>query len=244
MAVPARPADGRPGGVAAIIAGVGLLGVVGLEARRTSQGFQDADNPRVMLRYFEEHADLYTISGLLQILTGAMLVVTALALWRLTSVARPRLINSVGAAFGLLSAAFFFAQGVLRVQSPGTILHIAGLDEQAGLASYAAVQMAGTQGFGSSGGFALAIWAICVGIASWREPTLPRLLAGFAVLPTAFLLIGLLGSLYEAAQSLYLLYFASAALGLPVWCIGLGVVLLRLKSSTRGSTNGQPGDET
>lgn len=229
-----RAVHGRSGGVAAIVAGLGLLGVVGLEIRRTNLGFHDADDPRVMLGYFREHADLYVLSGLLQILTAVMLVAVAVAMWRSLTAPHPRLIDSVGTVFALFSAAYFFAQGVLRVQSPATVLHMGGLDEQAGVSAYAAVQMAGTQGFGSSGGFALAIWAICVGIASWRGPTLPRPLAGLAVLPAAFLLIGLLGALDEAAEGLYLLYVASAAFGLPLWCIGLGVVMLRLKSSEPG----------
>lgn len=226
---PFRSGEARGGGVAALWAGLGSLGVAGLEARRTSLGFEDADDPRVMLAFFREHADLYTTSGILLILVGIALAVAVLALLRVTSAADPGLLSSVGAVFGLFSAAFFFAQGALRVQSPETILHIANYDEASGLAAYAAVQMAGTQGLGSAGAFALAVWALAVAGATWRPRTLPRPVAVLAVLPATFLLIALLGSLVEAAEGLYLLYVGSVVLGLPLWCLGVGVALLRLK---------------
>lgn len=218
--------------MAAISAGLGFLGVAGLEARRTSLGFEDADNPRVMLDFFREHANLYTTSGILLILVGVALAVAVLVLLRVTSAADPGLLNPFGAVFGLFSSAFFFAQGALRVQSPETILHIANHDEASGRAAYAAVQMAGTQGLGSAGGFALAIWAIAVAAATWRARTLPRLVAVLAVLPAAFLLIALFASLVDAAEGLYLLYVASVVLGLPLWCMGVGVALLRLRPPT------------
>ncbi|MEX2290934.1 MAG: hypothetical protein WD794_11490 [Mycobacteriales bacterium] len=50
--------------MAAILAGVAALVVVALEARRTSLGFNDADDPRVMLSFFRQHPDVYTVSGL------------------------------------------------------------------------------------------------------------------------------------------------------------------------------------
>jgi hypothetical protein len=223
----------RLGGVAAILAGVAALVVVALEEHRSSLGFNDADDPRVMLRFFRQHPDVYTASGLALVVVGIGLAVAVVALWRVTSVADPGLLVRVGAVFGLFSSAFFFAQGVLRVQSPGTILHIADLDEQSGMAAYAAVQMAGTQGFGSAGGFSLAIWAIALALGTWRERTLPRALAVLAVPPAAFLLIGLLGSLIlsDTSQVLRLVYIASVVLGLPLWCMGVGAALLRLKPS-------------
>ncbi len=222
----------RQGGVAAILAGVGAFAVVGLEARRTSLGFNDADDPRVMLRFFREHPDLYTTSGIALVLVGIALAVAVLVLWRVTSAADPGLFVRIGAVFGLFSSAFFFAQGVLRVQSPGTILHIAGLDEESGMAAYAAVQMAGTQGFGSAGAFSLAVSAVALAVGTWRGRTLPRVVAVLAVPPAAFLLTGLLGPLTEASQALYLVYIASVVLGLPFWCMGVGVALLRLKPPT------------
>lgn len=225
-------AERRSGGVAALLAGLGAVGVVGLEARRSSLGFDNADDPRVMLEFFRQHADLYASSGLLLIVVGISLAVAVLALWRATSAADPGLLNALGAVFGLFSSAFFFAQGVLRVQAPETILHIADLDEASGLAAYAAVQMAGTQGLGSSGGFALALWAVAVAVATWPRRTLPRPVAVLAVLPAAFLLIGLLGPLVGESYGLYLLYLAGVLLGLPLWCVGVGVALLRLKPCT------------
>lgn len=233
--VPGLRADARRGGAAALIAGFAALGVTGLEARRGSLGFDDADDPRVMLMYFREHADLYVIGGLLQVLLGMAAATAVIALWRLTSAAAPTMLNAVATVFGLFSSACFFAQGVLRVQSPGTILHIAGLDEQSGRAAYAAVQMAGTQGLGSAGAFALALWAAGVAVATWRPGALPRPVAAMAVLPFGFVLIGLFGPLAEGADALYPLYVLSATVGLPLWCVAVGVALLRLARSATPS---------
>lgn len=72
----------RWGGVAALVAALAALGVVGLEARRSSLGFADADDPRVMPEFFRQHADLYTTNGLLLVLVGISLAVAVLALWR------------------------------------------------------------------------------------------------------------------------------------------------------------------
>lgn len=214
--------------------GISVLAVVGLEIRRQSLGFDDADNPHTMLSFFRQHPDLYTATGLLWILIAIGLVVVVLVLWRVILARGSGLLIPFGSVFGLFSAAFFFAQGVLRVQSPGTILHIASLNEESGLAAYAAVQMAGTQGFGSAGGFAFAVWAITVAVATWRARTLPRLVAVLALLPALFLLMGLLGPLTEASETseaLYLLYIGVGVFATPFWSIGLGVALLRVRAS-------------
>jgi hypothetical protein len=222
----------RAGGVAAIVAGFGAIAVAGLEARRTSLGFDDADDPRVMLAFFREHADLYTTSGIVLVLVAVALAVAVLALWRVTASENPGLLIRIGTVFGVFSSAFLFAQGALRIQSPATILHIASVDEQSGRAAYAAVQMAGTQGLGSAGGFALAVWAIAMAMGTWRARSLPRLVAVLAVLPAAYLLIALFGPLIAALGGLYPLYVVSVVVGVPAWCMAVGVALLRIRPST------------
>ncbi len=227
--------EARRGGLAAILVGIAALAVVGLEIRRQSLGFEDPDNPRTMLSFFRQYPDLYTATGILWVLIAIALVVVVLVLWRVIPAAGSGLLIPVGTVFGLFSSAFFFAQGVLRVQSPGTILHIANLNEESGEAAYAAVQMAGTQGFGSAGGLAFAVWAVAVAVGTWRARTLPRVVALLSVLPALFLLLVLFGGLTDVealnSQALYLLYLASVVVGLPLWCIGLGIVLLRGRAS-------------
>lgn len=228
----ARP-RGRPGGMASVTAGVAAVAVAGLEVRRMRLGFDDADDPQVMLAFFREHPQLYTATGVLWLLVGLAVVVAAVSLWQAVLAAQPGLMVSVGSVFGLVSGAFFFAQGALRLQSPGTILHIASLDEESGEAAYAAVQMAGTQGFGSAGGYALAIWATAVALGTWRSRALPRLVPALAVLPATFLFLGLVNGLYAVPEQLYLPYLAAVVAGLPLWCLGLGIALLRLESPGR-----------
>ncbi len=219
----------RPAGLASIVAGVGAVAVAWLENHRSSIGFNDADDPRVMLAFFREHREMYTSTGVLWMVIGVAVTAAVIGLWRSALAARPGIVVSVGSVFGLISGAFFFAQGVLRIQTPGTVLHIAGLDKGNGEAAYAAVQMAGTQGFGSAGGFALAIWASAVALGTLRSRALPRPVAVLAVLPALFLLMGVLGGLFGPLEELYLLYLAAVVVGLPLWCVGLGIALLLLK---------------
>lgn len=120
-------------------------------------GFRDADNPAVMISFLRQHSDVFTLTGLVSVLMGLSLVVAVISIWEIAPKGSGTMVLRVGTVFGPFSAVYFFGQGVLRVQSPGTLLHMAGLDPDWGIAGYLAVQMAGTQGLGSAGGFALSV---------------------------------------------------------------------------------------
>lgn len=218
----------RVGGAAAVAVALGLAGFFALEGYRGSLGFEDADNPAVMVDFLRQHSQLYTVMGLIFVVVAAAVIVAVLAVWRLASPSGTGFAMQFASIFGLFSAAFFFAQGVLRVQSPGTIIHIDNLSHESGLAAYAAVQMAGTQGLASSGAFALAIWGVGIAFGGFRTGVLSKPVVFLTTLPALFILTGLVAPLVGSPDGLYMLYMLSL-LGLMVWCLGLGIRLLRFQ---------------
>ena len=134
--------------------------------------------------------------------------------------------------FGLFAAAFFFGNGVIHIQAPGTLTYIESLNYEWGIAAYLAVQMAGTQGFGSAGIFALSIWVIGLSLVGWRSRSLPRPLALLGIMPALPWLMGFLARLELLPEGLWLLYIGSIILAIPLWSVVLGVFLLRSKSAT------------
>lgn len=195
-------------------------------------GFEDGDNPAVSLEFLSQHANLYFLSGVATVLAAITLTVAVLSI--ADTVLRPAssLMTRTSSTFGLFAAAFFFGNGVLHIQAPGTLVYIEGLNYDWGLSAYLAVQMAGTQGLGSASIFALSIWAIGLSLAGWHSCRLPRPLALLGILPALPWIMGFLGRLALLPDGLWLLYIGSIFLGIPVWSLVLGVFLLRWKSST------------
>lgn len=221
---------GLLGCIALLVVVVAYSTIWALEFYRGALGFADADNPATMIAFLREHPHIYTWSGIAFVAMGVALVLAVLAVRELLAHAPDAVVVRSAAVLGLFAAAFFFGQGVLRVQAPGTLMHMAGLGREWGHAAYLAVQMAGTQGFASAGGFALDLWVVGTSIAGLRHRTLPRFLAVLAVVPAAHLLLGLFGPLLDPLPgSAYVLYMASIP-GVIVWCIALAVALF-LRSS-------------
>lgn len=194
-------------------------------------GFEDGDNPAVSLEYLRQHANLYFLSGVAAVLAAITLTVAVFSI--ADTVLRPTssLLTRTSSTFGLFAAAFFFGNGVVHIQAPGTLIYIESLNHDWGLSAYLAVQMIGTQGLGSAGIFALSIWAMGLSLVGWRSRRLPRPLALLGILPALPWLMGFLGRLAMLPDGLWLLYIGSIFLGIPLWGVALGVFLLRQKST-------------
>ncbi len=191
-------------------------------------GLQDGDNPASSLAFITQSGDLYFLSGLAYALAGGVLVLATHSASDSLAAPTRSPFTKTASTFGLIAAAFFFAHGVLRIQSPGTLAYIASLDRDWGLSAYLAVQMSGTQGLASAGIFALSIWAVGVSTTIWLRRSLSRSLALLGVLPALPWIMGLLGRTQALPESLWLLYIGSIFLGIPIWSAGLGVALIRV----------------
>jgi hypothetical protein len=223
----------RIGGIAIIL--VALLYLISFVFSSPIVGFPDGDNPALSLEFLRQHSDFYFVSGMASVLAAITLTVAVLSVAETMLQPSSSLLMRTSSTLGLVAAAFLFAHGVLRVQSPGTLLYMDGLNHEWGLSAYLAVQMAGTQGLGSAGIFALSTWEIGLSLAGWRSRKLPRALSLLGILPALPWLIGLLGrlvSLESLPDALWLLYIGPIILGIPLWCVVLGVVLLRWKPTT------------
>jgi hypothetical protein len=219
----------RIGGIAIILFAV--LYFAGFVFASPIVGLEDGDNPAVSLEFLRQHSDFYFLSGIASVLAAITLIGAVLSIADTVLQPSSSLMTRVTSTLGLFAAAFFFGHGVLRIQAPGTLLYIEGLNHDWGLSAYLAVQMAGTQGLGSAGIFAFSTWAIGLSLAGWRSRKLPLALSLLGLLPALPWLMGLLGRLGFLPDNLWLLYIGSIILGIPLWCIALGVVLLRWKST-------------
>ena len=223
----------RIGGIAILLAA--LLYLASFAFASPLVGLEDGDNPAVSLEFIRQRSNFYFVSGMASILAATTPTVAVLSTADTVLQPSSSVMMRTTSTFGLFAAAFLFGHGILRIQSPGTLLYIEGLNHEWGLSAYLAVQMAGTQGLASAGIFALSIWAIGLSLAGWRSRKLPRALSLLGILPALPWLMGLLGRLGVLAslpEGLWLLYIGSIILGIPLWCAVLGVVLLRWKPTT------------
>jgi hypothetical protein len=216
----------RLGGIAIIVFAAAFLSFIALEMSRSTLGFEDADNPAVSMDFLSQHSNIYTLSGIASVVMAIALTVAVTSSTMAKPLAMTSSFEKTSMVFGLFSAAFFFGQGVLRVQAPGTLLHMEGLQRDWGLAGYLSVQMAGAQGFGSAGGFALSIWAVGICLANLWGRRFPLWLSVLGVAPATYLLVGLFGPLASFSDIVYMLYLGGI-IGLLIWCLVYGIVQLR-----------------
>jgi hypothetical protein len=61
---------------------------------------------------------------------GLSLTITVLSIYESFGKKASALIYRLGTLFALFAAAYFFANGVLRIQAPGTLLHMGNLNPE------------------------------------------------------------------------------------------------------------------
>ena len=208
--------------MASLLCSSALVYFAGFVLNSPLVGLEDGDNPASSLRFLREHPVVFFASGVASVLAAIALAVAVLSVSDLGLRAATSLGARFTAAFGLFAAAYFFAYGVLRMQSPGTLTFMADMNRAWGESAYLAVQMAGTQGLASAGIFALSIWSVGVSLMGWRSGTVPVALALLGVLPALPWAMGLLGRLAVLPESMWLVYIGSIILGIPLWGIAFG----------------------
>lgn len=138
---------------------------------------------------------------------------------------------------GIFSAAFLFIHGVVRL-SVEPLLYIDSLDRDWGEAAYLVVQVVGVHGFAQAGVFALCLWAIGISLIGLRTRALPVAVCLLGAIPVIRVLglLGPLGVLPDDMPDVLWIVFMVSIPGVMLWCLVLGLVLLRGRGAIRVPT--------
>ena len=202
-----------------------------LESTAPRLGFEDTDNPAVMVRFVREHPAVFVQAGTMLILMAISLTVAVLAVAEVVGAPFGALSLRSTSAFGLFSAAFFMFGGAVRIGSSGPLLHFAGLREEWGEGAYLAVQVF-SQALLIGGIFALCLWVVGLSLIGLRTEAIPLALCILGVFPAFRIVSGILGPL-RLLPEIGMLWVISIAsiFGTILWCLILGIVLLRRSGS-------------
>jgi hypothetical protein len=198
-----------------------------LESTPPRLGFEDTDDPAVMVAFIRQHPEVFVQAGTMLVLMAISLAIAVLAVEEMV---RPRS-GSVGvrstAAFGLFGASLFLLGGAVRIGSSGPLLHMADLRDTWGEGAYVAAQVV-SQAVLIGGVLAVCLWAVGLSLIGLRTKVIPLALCVLGVLPAFRLVSGLLGplGLLPDIGILWVISIASV-LGTILWCLVLGIVLLR-----------------
>jgi hypothetical protein len=196
----------------------------------------DTDDPAVGLEFLERSGVVVVLSGIAVLLVAGALVVAASAfevlLTRLSPGGTTSGIRAVAVA-AYVGAGLLALVGALRVSSPGTLTHIAGLNVEWGRTGYLVMHLVGTQGAGAGARLAISAWMIGIMILAVRRRVLPGWVFVLAPVPVVLLLaiIGPLLSMGFGAESVasgvaWIVLMLVFLVGVPLWCGLLGACLL------------------
>lgn len=206
-----------------------------LEITPVGLGFEDTDNPAVMLGFVRAHPDVYVNAGLALLVMAVALTAAVLAVADVAASRANSLALRSASAFGLFAAALFLVHAGIRIGSSGPLIHIAGLKDEWGEAAYVAAQVAG-QALSIGGIVGLCLWSVGLSLIGLRTKVFPLGLCVLGAFPAIRLVTGTLGPL-GLLPDIDGLWVISIALipGTMIWFLVLGLVLLR-----RGFASGEP----
>ena len=215
------------GALASIVFALAGIALFILETTPPRLGFEDTDNPAVMVRFVQAYPDVFIYAGLALILMAISLTAATLAVGDAFAPRSNPLAVRCVSAFGLLAAAFFLLSAALHIGASGPLLHMAGLRAEWGEAAYLAFNVA-NQASGIMGIFMLCAWAVGLSLIGLRTRVIPIALCALGILPAIRLVTGVLGPLGLLPDSEFLWIIGMASIpGVMVWCLVLGLVLLR-----------------
>ena len=217
----------KVGALALIVFAIAGFAWFTLELAPPNMGFEDTDSPSESLRFLRTNGQMYAQGGFALLLMAISLTIAVLAVSDSQASRADDMARRTTTAFGLFASAFFFMHGVLRL-SVEPLLYIDGLDRDWGEAAYLAMQMIGIHGFAQAAITAACLWVVGVALVGIRSRSLPIALCAIALIPAFRLLavLGPLGVLDGLPEETWFLFMASIP-GLLLWCLLLGIVLLR-----------------
>ncbi len=219
-----------------------LAGIVWfvLEGTPPRLGYEDTDDPAVMVGFIRQYPQVFVQSGTMLVLMAISLTIAVLAV---AEVVGPRS-GTVGlrstSAFGLFSAGLFLFGGSVRIGSSGPLLHMAGLREEWGEGAYLAAQVV-SQALLIGGILALCLWAVGLSLIGLRTKAIPLALCVLGVLPAFRIASGMLGPLGLLPDSDVLWIISIASIfGTILWCFILSLVLLRRSFGSTAEPAAEP----
>ena len=216
----------KMGGVAALIeAATFVVGFALFFTLMAPSGYGSTDGDPVQSVAFlaDNQAILYIWNLIIYVLFGIFLVVLALALYERLKAGAPAMAQTA-TAFGLIWAGLVIASGMVANISLGTVVDLYGKDPAQAASVWLALSSV-EEGLGGGNEIAGGLWVLLVSWAALWARGLPRALnylgmvIGVSGLLTVVPVLEVLGAVF--------------GLGLIVWFVWLGIVMLR--GSKRGS---------
>ena len=209
----------KMGGISALICAVTYLVSMGLLFTLLAPFADPAMDFTQFMDFFSANQTTIFIWHLLMYLVnGVFLVILALALFDRLKAGSPAMAQAA-TIFGLIWAALVFTSGLITNHGLNVVVDLYGKDP-AQAATVKLILDTVTMGIDSSDRFLGCLWVLLVSWAALRAEGLPKALNYFG------LVIGVAGLISTAAPALKELGFAFG-LGIIVWWIWLGIVMLR-----------------
>ena len=231
-------------GLATIVFALAGVSWFVLESTPPRLGFEDTDNPAVMVEFVRTYPEIFVQAGVALIIMAISLTVAVLAVAEVMRPGSSQVGLRSSSAFGLFAAGFFLFGGAIRIGSSGPLLHMAGLRAEWGEGAYLAAQVV-SQGVLGGGIVALCLWVVGLSVIGLRTKAIPLVLCILGVLPAFRLVTSTLGplGLLPDAEFLWLIGMASI-LGTILWCLLLGGVFLRRSLGSAVEPNDARGTAT
>lgn len=212
----------KMGGIAALIgAATNLLGAVVYAILLVPKGFgsEDPDPSRIVALLANNQAIMRLWLQIIWLVFGVCLIFLALALYERLKAGSPALAQVV-TAFTLIWAILVVVVGALSINNLSTVVELYGKNPAQAATVWLTLDSVET-GLGAGGGETIVtgLWFLLLSWAALQARALPRLLNYLGVV------VGLAGVLYVFTASDAVL--SVNALGLIVWFVWLGIVMLR-----------------
>jgi hypothetical protein len=212
----------KMGGIAALIgAATIILGAVVYATLLVPKGFgsNNPDPSRIVALLADNQATMRLWLQIIWLAFGACLIFLSLALHERLKAGSPELAQAV-TIFTLIWAVLVIVVGTLSINNLDTVVRLFGQDPAQAATVWLTLDTVET-GLGAGGGETIVtgLWLLLLSWAALQARALPRLLNYLGVV------VGLAGVLYVFTASDAVL--SVNALGLIVWFVWLGIVMLR-----------------
>ncbi len=212
----------KMGGVAALYEAAAYL--IALVGYLLVVGTMDVVDPvEKVSTLVNNQAFLYILNLIAYIFWGFFQIALALALYERLKAGSPALVQTA-TGIGLVWACVIIASGMISNVGMATVVDLYAKDPQQAATVWLAIESVANGLSGASGETLGGTWVLLSSLVALRVGELPKVLNYFGVV------LGLAG-LLSTVPSLFMPVVFVFALGKIVWLIGLGIVMLRSRTS-------------